>query len=212
MTCERSLDVVFALDSSADIGNSTFISIKSGLSEILEQYQVGLNDIQVGVTCSSLDPSCNIELGNHDNVSTLQMSIASLLYLPTDSNMPAAINRAVHQLINGRNGIPKILIVLSATNYNNFTSLSISAANAAINGIITFVVDFGGHLDSSVIVRDSIHLYSVANGDFTFTSFDNAMVMETCSGELLKWSTFTAEGEYSFSFLQSQLVKMQLMY
>lgn len=187
MTCGRTLDIIFILDSSSDVGDVHFNSLKIGLSDILEQYQIGFDSIRVGVMCSSTDPMFIIELGSHGDVSSLQTSIANIPYVPADSNMPGAIDITVQKLnTNGRNGIPKLIIVLTATNTNNVASLSASAMNAANQGFDIFAVGIAGvvtDLELNTIASDVSHVYRVSN--FMLPSFDditNGLITRTCSG------------------------------
>ena len=190
--CGRAIDVVFVVDSSTNVGMTNFNSVKSYLFEVVGLYTIGPTAVQVGIIRYSTSPSAVVTLGRNSDLNSLRLSIESISYLPGSANTAAAINLATEELnANGRNGVPKVLVVITATASDDPDATVVVATNALSQGIELFAIGIGGavsqqELNSIATDPDSNHVLRAA--DFRTDSLGDVMnpvVMGTCTGNFL---------------------------
>ncbi len=180
--------MVFVIESSSSIGISNFNLIKNYLSDVVEQYTIGSTDTHVGVVRYSTDPSTVVMLGADSDTASLQLSIGSIPYVPGSVSTASAINHAVQELnMNGRSGVPKIVILLTASESDDIVATASAATETRSQGIQLFVVGVGGEVNEqelNSIVADSDHLFRTT--DFMMDSIgavSNSLVSRTCTGK-----------------------------
>ena len=113
--CNNSLDLVFILDSSGSVGDTSFNNMKHFVAEIVSNFMIQANSTRVGVIQFSDTPKIEIVLGSIDSINILKRAINNIVYIGSQTNVVAALNLVPTVLINARanEGIPSVVILLT---------------------------------------------------------------------------------------------------
>ena len=124
MACNREADVVFAIDSSTQTGESDFNSMKQFIIDVVSEVAISQSLTRVGLVRYSTGPQLIFSLARHSDVHSLTADIISMEYKPGERNTGAAIDLAGVELReNGRVGVAKIMFVLTGGSTQDKDSL-----------------------------------------------------------------------------------------
>ena len=167
------VDVVFVVDSSGSIGNN-FMNILTFVTDIVNRFNIGPNDTQVGFVRFSRNSSVPITLAQFNDKSMLVNQIMALDTTASGTtNTAAGISDGNNQLYNSpgsRRDASKLLIVIT-DGRSNEGAPTITAANDVKNAgaeVIAVGIGMGVNVtELNIIATDSMHV-------FRPTSFDSS--------------------------------------
>ena len=85
-------DVVFVLDTSGSVGADDFGLLKEFVSQVLEEWDIGQDQIRIGVMKFSTSPEVEFQLDEYEDKENLLEAVDSIEYSAgdTDTGMDAA--------------------------------------------------------------------------------------------------------------------------
>ena len=183
--CEERIDVMFVVDSSGTILLVNFQRIKDYVRDFVRAFQFSSDGAQFGLVSFSNDANLDIPLGTNriDFFSTLER----LILQGGRTNTYAGINLALEQFeANGRDGVPRVMLVITDGNSTDRASTIDAAAIARGMGITIISIGIGNvdvnELNEIATDPDSAHVFSIE--DFTPESFQeilSPLVQQICS-------------------------------
>lgn len=190
-SCQRKIDFMFVVDSSASISRTEFNAQKDFLVEIVKQYNTSTTSSEptanFGLVVFSTMASVAIELASLSGEG-LVSAINALPYQPGTTNTAAGIRLALQQfLLNGRTQTPQVMIVLTDGASNDFSATVDAAESTKQSGVDVFAVGIGDNVNRNEleeIATDKGKVFDVK--DFKKESFDailSSIVRDTCNGK-----------------------------
>ena len=87
----RGIDLIFVLDSSGSVGSSNFQNVRSFVSNLVSQLEIGPDNTQVGLINFGSSTRIEFHLNTHQDSSSLLQAIANILYTGGGTNIAAAL-------------------------------------------------------------------------------------------------------------------------
>ncbi|XP_021375367.1 uncharacterized protein LOC110464458 isoform X14 [Mizuhopecten yessoensis] len=141
-TCGQPADVVFMLDSSTSIGQSTFQRMKTYAEELVRKMNVESCDIQVGVMKYSSASMVQFNIGAFRDTETISRAIDAIHYTRGQANMASAFETVRKNMFNGgsdRPDIRNIAYLLTDGSVEINADTTMQEAELAINSGIRIV-------------------------------------------------------------------------
>ena len=139
------------MDASGSVGYSNFQTMKTFVRDIANSFEIGPNDVQIGVMSYGSYNSFHFYLNTHSTKSAVLSAINAIPFSSGGTNTAGALNAVRTTGFSQSNGarptsegIPRVAIVIT-DGYSNSYSATITAANALHNaGIIAFAIGIAG--------------------------------------------------------------------
>ncbi|XP_033728441.1 uncharacterized protein LOC117317678 isoform X2 [Pecten maximus] len=141
-TCGQSADVVFMLDSSTSIGQSTFQRMKTYAEELVRKMNIESCDIQVGVMKYSSASMVQFNLGAFRDTETIVRAIDAIHYTRGQANMASAFETVRTNMFNSgrdRANVRNIAYLLTDGSVEVNADITMQEAELAINSGIRIV-------------------------------------------------------------------------
>ena len=137
------LDIVIILDASGSIGSSNFRLMKIYITNMLAAFNIGPDDIRVGVIRYSSSASIVIPLGFYNSYFQLSSAINNIQYTEGYTYTNLALNLLSTAFANARvdEGVPRVAIVFTDGQSSSPTATAQAAQRVHNAGI--FVYSFG---------------------------------------------------------------------
>ncbi|XP_018597662.2 von Willebrand factor A domain-containing protein 1 [Scleropages formosus] len=109
-------DVLFVLDSSGSVSSYEFSRMLAFLSELLQPFSLGPDQVQVGLLQVGTVPHLQFSFGSHSTQEGLQAALIDTQQLRGDTNTEAALKLAREEVMRpgrvhgAREGLPKVLV------------------------------------------------------------------------------------------------------
>ena len=145
------MDLFFVMDESGSVGFNNFQTMKSFVNEVIEGFEIGSDDVQVGVMTFSNNPKIHFHLNAYGDKSSLKAAVSSLPYRGGGTNTASALDTtrlsAFTEQNGGRpgtSGIPRVVVVITDGHSNSFTNTKVAAARLHEKKIIVFAIGISG--------------------------------------------------------------------
>ena len=145
------MDLYIVMDESGSVGFSDFQIMKNFVYNIAESFEIGPDDVQIGVMTYSSSHTFHFVLNTYMNKSQVLSAIQSLPYGGGGRNTAGALDAIRLQAFTESNGarpsasgIPRVAVVITDGHSNNFDATVASANLLHDAGVITFALGFAG--------------------------------------------------------------------
>ncbi|KAJ8307442.1 hypothetical protein KUTeg_015526 [Tegillarca granosa] len=192
LVCQnKNADLVFVMDDSGSIGTSNFIKQKDVVMQIIRQYEIGTNKVQVSVVKFSYNVVVEFYLNSFSTKSDVLNAVNNTAYRNGGSTDTASALELVYQQIftlskGGRQDTPNIVIVI--TDGRSSSRSNTLAAASRLHSIASVIaVGVGSGTDSvelAGIASDAVYNFHVDNfeafngifGGILFVFFTNDLL------------------------------------
>uniref|UniRef100_A0A8C6LXZ9 VWFA domain-containing protein n=1 Tax=Nothobranchius furzeri TaxID=105023 RepID=A0A8C6LXZ9_NOTFU len=148
LKAQDSTDLVFLIDGSQNVGAANFPSVRNLVVRIIDRLSVGRDQIRVALVQYDNDPDIKFYLNSlYDKPQVLE-EVKGLTYSGGDeSNLGAALEEVARSLLTDTTGnradegVPQVLVIISAGPSSDDTSVGHRALNRA--GVFTIGVSIG---------------------------------------------------------------------
>ena len=187
------IELFFVTDSSGSIGFYNYELMKSFMHDITNTFEIGPNNVQVGVLSYASYPILQFYLNTHSNKADVLSAINSLPYTSGGTDTAAALNYVRSYGFTESNGarpasegIPKVIIVITDGKSNSY-SATVAAATALHNeGYIVFAIGIHGAdmNELNAIASDPSYVAFILSFDSDLlSSLQVAISQEACAGK-----------------------------
>ncbi|XP_078611542.1 uncharacterized protein LOC144881983 isoform X2 [Branchiostoma floridae x Branchiostoma japonicum] len=149
-------DIVFVLDYSGSIPDSEFVKIKNFVAALVDRFQVGVLDAQIGVIRYSSAVIHEFHLNTHDNKADVLSDVSAMPTATTGgTNTAAALTYVASTMLLPSNGnrpdAPDVVIVLT----DGYSSSSVAGPAAVLHdmGVQTFAIGVGACANSAQLTQ-----------------------------------------------------------
>ena len=167
--------------------------MKSFMHDITNTFEIGPNNVQVGVLSYESYPTFRFYLSTYSNKADVLSAINSLPYTGGGTDTAAALNSVGSYAFTEANGarpasegIPKVVIVIT-DGYSNSYSDTVAAATALHNeGYIVFAIGIAGAdvNELNAIASDPLYVAFISSFDSDLlSSLQVAISQEACTGK-----------------------------
>lgn len=139
------------MDASGSVGRSNFQLMKNFVHDIVNNFNVGLNNVRVGVMSYGSSNQYHFYLNTYSTKSSVLTAILNLPYSGGGTNTAGALDgmRTIgfstsKGARSSSQGIPRIGIVITDGHSNNYHATVTAANNAHNAGIIVFAIGIAG--------------------------------------------------------------------
>lgn len=181
-------DIVFLLDASSSEGVNNFQTQLEFVGNFSSRFFIGPDAVQIGVVTFATNIQNEFWLNTYSNTSDIVNAIQNVQYLQGGTNTAAALNfvrnNSFTKAHGGRDGVPKVLIVLTDGQSSSPPDTAIEAGNIHHTDIKVISIGIGSSVNTDelkTIATDNSHAFTVAN----FSALkDIALELEkqTCKG------------------------------
>jgi uncharacterized protein with von Willebrand factor type A (vWA) domain len=185
---EKAADIVFLLDSSNSIWENDFRLQLDFVQNIVDAFEIGNNNIQVGVLTFSDKLRLDFHVGQHDNHKELKEAVRDIPYLGGGTDTGNAIKFARKYMftdsVGARPWAAHIIIVITDGLSQNTVATSWEASMARSQEIKLFAIGVGQGVDTGElngIGSDPDNRYVFRVNDYTaLDSIRNNLAVRAC--------------------------------
>ncbi|KAK7493781.1 hypothetical protein BaRGS_00014922 [Batillaria attramentaria] len=172
--CGGKADIVFLLDKSGSVGQDNFNKMLSFVKAVSTNFDIGPNDVQVGVDTYSTSFNEEFTLGQFGNKGQIDTAVDGIHYTGGGTNTGPALTAMTQQSFTTaaghRAGVPKIAIVVTDGKSNNPGDTVAAAQKARASGIHVMAIGVGNGVDDNELNAiasdpDSQNVYKAATFD-----------------------------------------------
>ena len=199
----RGIDLIFVLDSSGSVGSSNFQNVRSFVSNLVSQLEIGPDNTQVGLINFASSARIEFHLNTHQDSSSLLQAIANVPYTSGTTNTAAALTTLLtgFSTVNGarllQEGIPRVAIVVTDGQSNSPTATVTAANNIHASSITVYAVGVGSNIpiaELNAIASDPdrqfVHLLSTFNVN-ELRDLQESLDSEACRGKITYYCHMT---------------------
>ena len=189
--CRARIDLMFILDGSGSIPRAAFRNMTIFVGQIVRNYMIGPNAIQVGLIRYSTEARLAIQLGQFPN----QMELLNEIILQDDATggvarTDLALQLAMSELTGTRSRpfVPKVAVLFTNGASNRQALTTAAAANLRSRGVVVFAVGIGPNVNLAELNRiatdlDEEHVFLPRTFSMEeLGNFTAAISSTTCSG------------------------------
>ena len=216
------------MDASGSVGYTNFQTMKIFVRDIANSFQIGPNDVQIGVMTYGSSNYFHFYLNTYSTKSAVLSAISAIPFSSGGTNTAGALNGVRITGFSESNGtrpasegIPRVAIVIT-DGYSSSYSATVTAANALHNaGIIAFAIGIGGgnQNELNAIASKASYVSFISSFNVTqLSALQIAISQEACIGRLLfsvciKYTYFTASPDLTIDQVVSDNIdKGQIKY
>lgn len=199
---ERIADIVFVLDSSTSIRTSEFEKQKHFVKNVVDNFEIGANNIQIGVVVHSSHVHSSIHLNQYKEKAHLKEAISTINYIHGGTATEAAIRHARKNMFTKAHGhrlwAAKIIILLTDGYFNveQYEETQQEASFARHNNITIIAIGVGDAFTRDKEIREIDHIVSTPSSKHRFLVDDygaldrikQSLSIRACSGKM--WLLF----------------------
>ena len=209
------------MDASGSVGSSNFQIMKTFVRDIANSFEIGPNDVQIGVMSYGSSNSFHFYLNTYSTKSSVLSAISALPYSGGLTNTAGALNGVRTTGFSQSNGarptsegIPRVAVVIT-DGYSNSYSATVTAANALHNaGIIAFAIGIAGANQNELNAIASQASYVSFISSFNVAQLSALQIsisQEACVGKLvfsvyIKYTYFKASPDLSIDQVVSDTI------
>ncbi|XP_076097610.1 collagen alpha-5(VI) chain-like isoform X1 [Mytilus galloprovincialis] len=163
-------DIVFLLDSSSSEGSTNFETQLQFVSNFSSRFFIGPDAVQIGLATFSSNPQNQFWLNTYSNLSDVLNALQNVPYTQGGTNTAEALsfakNSSFTKAHGARDGIPKVLIVLTDGQSQSPPDTAIQARNLHKTDIKVISIGIGSSVNKDeliTIATDPGHAFTVAN-------------------------------------------------
>ncbi|KAK3101772.1 hypothetical protein FSP39_006235 [Pinctada imbricata] len=165
-------DIVFLLDSSGSIGNDSFETQRQFVSQYVNAFPIGPDNVQIGVVIYSDFPQLVFNLNNFTDNATLIENINKIPYTRGTTNTAGAIQFVLDNSFipsaGDRDDVGNVLIVITDGQSNNKTETLFMADRLRRSNLTVFAVGVGAGADFEelkAIATNNQYVFNVTTYD-----------------------------------------------
>ncbi len=204
------------MDASGSVGSTNFQIMKTFVYDIANSYEIGLENVRIGVMSYSSSHTFHFHLNTYTSKSLVLSAITNLPYSGGGTNTAGALDAVrVTGFTSGNGarptnqGVPRIAIVITDGVSNSY-SATVSSAMAMHNaGIIGFGIGIAGaNVNELNAIASKTPDYVAFISNFDSNLLSNLQVtisQEACSGQL------TSMGIHSLCFTITNIIFQPLL-
>ena len=194
----NALELFFVLDSSGSVGSSNYQLMKSFVYDIINSFEVGPTNVQVGVLAYGASYVFEFYFNTYSDKANVLSAIMALPYYDGSSTYTGDALNAVRSYAfteaNGARpaseGIPKVVVVIT-DGHSHDPSVVVAAATALHNeGYIVFAIGIAGAdvNELNVIASDPSYVAFISSFDSDLlSSLQVTISQEACVGKAQKY-------------------------
>ena len=183
--------MVFAVDASGSIWGPDFKRQLHFIQNIVESFEVSLEGTRVGVLTFGNKPSKQFDLGRYENEADLKAAIGEIKQSRGTTNTADALHRVRTHFFghNVRDGVMKIVIVITDGRSDDPDATAHQAALARQAGMHIFAIGVGRNVDHDEL--EAIASRPTGSSIFTVDTFralhqiKTLLAKRTCEGTIL---------------------------
>ncbi|CAH1788337.1 unnamed protein product [Owenia fusiformis] len=189
-SCQGPADIVFAVDASGSIRAEDFATMKSFLSNTISEFQIGPDNIQVGLVSFSDDGTIEFHMNRYHDKDQLLTAVDNFEWRGRATHTAQALMLARTQMFRQENGdrriAPNVLVLVTdGVSTVNPDEVNPEALELRISGTDIFTVAIGNLIDEGELKKiasdpDEEHMYGVDNFD-SLGSILNSLRDATCN-------------------------------
>nr|XP_018671382.1 collagen alpha-6(VI) chain-like isoform X2 [Ciona intestinalis] len=142
---ETEMDLIFLIDGSNSIGPREFETTKEWIGSFVREFEIGEYNTKIGVVQYSSRVRSEIDIGDYDSKADLLAAISSIEFAAGNTNTGSALEYVRTVGFSGRhgarNGVPKVLIVL--TDGNAQDGVLDAASKLHRDGVAVYAIGVG---------------------------------------------------------------------
>ena len=209
------------MDASGSVGSSNFQTMKTFVRDIANSFEIGPNDVQIGVMSYGSSNYFHFYLNTYSTKSAVLSAISAIPFSSGGTDTGGALNGVRITGFSESNGarpssegIPRVAIVITDGHSNSY-SATVTAANALHNaGIIAFAIGIAGANQNELNAIASQASYVSFISSFNVAELSALQIsisQETCIGRLIfspyiKYAYFTASPDLSIDQVVSDTI------
>ena len=183
------------MDSSGNVGSSDFQTMKTFVRDIANSFEIGPNDVQIGVMSYGSSNYFHFYLNTYSTKSAVLSAINAIPYSAGGTDTGGALNGVRITGFSESNGarpssegIPRVAIVITDGHSNSY-SATVTAANALHNaGIIAFAIGIAGanQNELNAIASQSSYVSFISSFNVAqLSALQISISQEACVGRLI---------------------------
>ena len=180
-------DVIFVLDASGSIKSYNFQKMRDFAVNVVNQFTIGPQNTRVGMIVFSTVAMVIFSLDTLDTASEVIWEIQQIPYYGGGTNTSGALDLLVKEFSIGRQGLPKIAMVITDGISNNPNETILSAQKVHKSNIITYAVGAGDNIhpeELEEIAGDTGEVISISGFDVTeLNSLQTDLNLAACQGK-----------------------------
>ena len=149
----RGIDLIFVLDSSGSIGPFNFQLVRTFVTNVVTQLDIGPDQSRVGLITFSSSAIVRFRLNTYRTNASLLQAITRAPYSAGGTNTQAGLNTLISQfstIFGARprvDGIPRIAVVVTDGRSNSPSATIAAAKRVHASNILTYAVGVGSNLN-----------------------------------------------------------------
>ena len=190
------LDLYFVLDSSGSVGSSNFQLMKSFVYDVVNGFDIGAEDTQVGVISFSSTARFHFYLNTYNDKTSLLAAINNIGYTSGGTNTAAGLDllrtAGYTSASGGRpltQAIPRVAVVVTDGFSNSFSATVTAANNLHATGVQAFAVGVGSNVNDAeleAIASDPSQVSLLTGFDVSqFEALQMSISSAACTGKPL---------------------------
>ena len=183
------------MDSSGSVGSSDFQTMKTFVRDIANSFEIGPNDVQIGVMSYGSSNYFHFYLNTYSTKSAVISAINAIPYSGGGTDTAGALNGVRTTGFNeskgarpASKGIPRVAVVITDGESNDY-SATVTAANALHNAsIITFAIGIAGanQNELNAIASQSSYVSFISSFNVAqLSALQISISQEACVGRLI---------------------------
>ena len=188
--------MIFLLDSSGSIGGNNYELMRQFVISISSEFVIGPDNTQVGVIAFSNAARVEFPLNRYSDEATLHAAIRIIPYTSGGTNTAAGLNALEKQGFTAAGGVretvegvPKIAIVVTDGQSNDFDATVAAASSVHDADIIVYAVGVEGFniVELQAIASEPENVYSISSFDVQgLRNLEQSLREEACRSKLLQ--------------------------
>ena len=189
----NALELFFVTDESGSVGFGNYQLMKQFVYDAVNSYEIGPDDVQVGLLSFSSSHTFQFFLNTHSTKSSLLSAIDALPYIGGGTNTAGALDAVRSQAFTEANGarhasegVPRVVIVITDGDSNDMAATLTAARGLHDDGYIVFAVGIAGaNIDElNGIASDPAYVSFIDSFDQNLLSaLQQTINDEACIGE-----------------------------
>lgn len=164
-------DIVFVLDESGSVGSTNFNKEKTVVKNIIQLFQIGPSDTQIGVVSYASSVNIDIHLNQYSDLSSLLNAIDNIMYSGGGTNTHSALTKVLTESFTSTNGdrtnSPNVVVVITDGRSGSMSS-TLQEAEKLKKIATVMAVGIGSNINMDElkgISSSDMYLFHVANFD-----------------------------------------------
>uniref|UniRef100_UPI00398ED674 von Willebrand factor A domain-containing protein 2-like n=1 Tax=Pristiophorus japonicus TaxID=55135 RepID=UPI00398ED674 len=214
----KSLDLVFAVDASANVGRQNFRQIKGFVRNVISQFDIDRDLTQVAMVIYSNKPRTLFNLNSFDSEGKIKRAVSSGPFLDGNAHTGKALKYILEDTLSiqkgARPGINKFVVMI--TDGQSSDDVVAGAEQLRLNGITIIIMGVGDAQATSLLRIAGSHKFMIPVRSYEdFKHYEINLVRKICEGGisavqlilLMEYLSLPPSSPWPVAFLQIILKK-----